>query len=124
VKRFHGDFFYRAAHGAQATTDAARLVLHHDRDTARNWLATTLWPDNDEAQARFYLRKSLSNLRHALEGEATRLQTPDRRTVRLDMTGAFADVIAFDSALTAGELPEAVALYRGPLLPDCLEQRI
>jgi predicted ATPase/DNA-binding SARP family transcriptional activator len=108
----------------------ALLVLRQDRDTARDWLATTLWPDNDEQQALFYLRKSLSNLRQALQTEATRVLAPTQRTVRLDMTGAFADVVAFDRALkkTADSadfttsLQEAISLYRGPLLSDCLEE--
>ncbi|MCW3095411.1 MAG: transcriptional regulator, LuxR family [Chthonomonadaceae bacterium] len=108
----------------------ALLVLRQDRDTSRDWLASTLWPDNEEAQALFYLRKALSNLRQALGTEAVRLQIPDRRSVRLEMAGAFADVVAFDSALKravgvadpAALLQEAVALYRGPLLPDCPEE--
>ncbi len=102
----------------------ALLVLRQDRDTARHWLATTLWPDNDEAQALFYLRKSLSNLRRALGGEAARLQTPARGVVRLELTGVSVDVAAFDAAIAVGSteaLERAVALYRGPLLPDCLE---
>ncbi|MCW3053852.1 MAG: hypothetical protein JWN14_3022, partial [Chthonomonadales bacterium] len=85
---------------------------------------------NDESQALFYLRKALSHLRQALGGDAARLLAPDRRIVRLDMTGAFVDVLAFDSALrraaTAADpaalLQEAVALYRGPLLADCPEE--
>jgi len=108
----------------------ALLVLRHDRDTAREWLATTLWPDNDEPQALFYLRKSLSNLRQALGTEAARLLSPTPRTVRLDLSGAFADVAAFDSALKraagatdpAALLQEAIDLYRGPLLADCPEE--
>lgn len=106
------------------------LVLRQDRDTDREWLATTLWPDNDEKQALFYLRKSLSNLRQALGTEASRLLSPTPRTVRLDMTGAFVDVVSFDGALKKASsaadpsipLQEAVALYRGPLLPDNLEE--
>lgn len=105
------------------------LVLRQDRDTARDWLATTLWPDNDEQQALFYLRKSLSNLRQALGAGAARLLSPTPRTLRLDMAGAIADTIAFDSALKrssaspdAAALQEAIALYRGPLLPDCQEE--
>jgi predicted ATPase/DNA-binding SARP family transcriptional activator len=108
----------------------ALLVLRQDRNTARDWLATTLWPDNDEPQALFYLRKSLSNLRQALGGDAARLLAPDRRSVRLNMTGASVDVLAFDSALTRAAtaadpvvlLQEAISLYRGPLLPDCPEE--
>src|SRR5882724_3516234 len=77
----------------------ALLVLRQDRDTSRDWLAATLWPDNDAPQARFYLRKALSNLRQALGPEAGRLLSPTSRTLRLDIIGAFADVVAFDSAL-------------------------
>jgi non-specific serine/threonine protein kinase len=122
----------------------ALLVLHQSQDTSRDWLAATLWPENEESQARFYLRKALSNLRQALGAEAARLLSPTPRTVRLDLTGAFADVVAFDSAIRQKEegrrrkeegnsddfppsslllhpLEEAVALYRGPLLPDCTE---
>lgn len=100
----------------------ALLVLRQDRNTARDWLATTLWPDNDEAQALFYLRKSLSNLRQALGSASSCLLSPTPRTVRLNLTGAFADVVAFDQALQAQELSKAVALYCGALLPDCLEE--
>src|SRR5678816_4639142 len=77
----------------------ALLVLRHDRDTARDWLATTLWPDADQSQALFYLRKSLSNLRTALGSEAARLHSPTPRTIRLNLDGAFADIVAFDNAL-------------------------
>lgn len=97
----------------------ALLVLRHEQDTSREWLASTLWPDNHEEQALFYLRKALSNLRRALGAEAGRLLSPSPRTLRLDMTGAFADVIAFERAASQGE---AVDLYRGPLLPDCQEE--
>ncbi|MGC4043461.1 MAG: tetratricopeptide repeat protein [Armatimonas sp.] len=40
----------------------------------------------------------------------------------MDLDGAFADTAAFDSALKRGELTEAIGLYRGHLLPDCLEE--
>src|SRR6478672_1475357 len=69
----------------------ALLVLRHDRDTARDWLAATLWPDNEESQALFYLRKSLSNLRQALGDDSARIVSPSTKTVRLEMAGAFAD---------------------------------
>lgn len=113
----------------------ALLVLRHDRDTSRDWLAATLWPDNDEAQALFYLRKSLSNLRKALGAAGGRLLSPTSRTVRLDLTGAFTDVFSFDGALSKARtaanvdsyakkaaLEEAVPFYQGPLLPDCPEE--
>lgn len=108
----------------------ALLALKHDRDVSRDWLAATFWPDNEESQGLFYLRKALSNLRNALGDEAVRLQSPTSRTVRLDLSGAFSDVCDFDAAvarpLTEQEpedkLQEAVRLYRGPLLQDCPEE--
>ena len=104
----------------------ALLALRAGRDTPRDWLAVTLWPDADESQALYNLRRSLSHLRRALGAEAARLLSPTPRTVRLDLTGAFADVVAFDQAIeteaTEDELECAVALYRGPLLADCPDE--
>lgn len=108
----------------------ALLALRHDRDTSRDWLATIFWPDNEESQGLFYLRKALSNLRNALGEEAVRLQSPTARTVRLDLSGAFSDVRVFDVAVALplteqnqeDRLQEAIRLYRGPLLQDCPEE--
>src|SRR5262249_15915582 len=104
----------------------ALLVLYHDREVSREWLASTFWPDNEQNQARFYLRRSLSTLRHALGKEGSRLLSPTPRTLRFDLTGAYADVLYFDQATfapattPAEALEQAVLLYRGPLLVDCL----
>ncbi|MES2463123.1 MAG: BTAD domain-containing putative transcriptional regulator, partial [Armatimonadota bacterium] len=108
----------------------ALLTLRHDQDVSRDWLAATFWPDNDNSQARFYLRKALSNLRKALGPEAYRLKSSTTLTVRLDLSGAFADVAVFDAALThplqtdaqEAAVVAALALYRGPLLQDCGEE--
>src|SRR5438105_3528764 len=51
----------------------ALLVLQHRRQVERSWLAGTLWPDASQSQALFYLRRSLTELRHALGPEARRL---------------------------------------------------
>jgi len=54
-----------------------------------------------------------------------RLQSPDRQTLLLDLTGAEADVAAFDGAVTGKKLSDlalAVALYQGPLLEGCTEE--
>src|SRR5262252_2299634 len=85
----------------------ALLALRHDHDLARDWLAATFWPDNEESQGLFYLRKALSNLRNALGDEAGRLRSPTSRLVRLDLSGAFSDVHAFDAAIQEGMRPEA-----------------
>jgi DNA-binding SARP family transcriptional activator len=108
----------------------ALLALRHDREVGRDSLAALFWPDAEECQARYYLRRSLSNLRRALGSEARRLLTPAPRTVRLDLSDADCDLLAFDAALAqaaASAAPEeplqrAISLYRGPFLPDCLEE--
>src|SRR5437762_9402776 len=54
----------------------ALLVLRHDRDTERAWLAETLWSDSDSWGALNNLRRSLTDLRQALGAEASRLRSP------------------------------------------------
>jgi len=108
----------------------ALLTLRHNRAVARDELAALFWPDAEESQALYYLRRSLSNLRRALGAEAHRLLTPSPRTLRLDLSDADCDLLAFDAALARAAvsaapeelLQQAIALYRGPLLPDCLEE--
>ena len=109
----------------------ALLVLKHDRELSRDTLAAAFWPESDTDRALLYLRRSLTNLRQALGAEAQRLMSPTPRTLRFDLSGAFADAVAFDQALrkTASRslleedaLAQAVALYQGPLLPDCADE--
>jgi predicted ATPase/DNA-binding SARP family transcriptional activator len=107
----------------------ALLALRHRQDTARDWLATTLWPDAEESQALFYLRKSLSNLRTALGAETARLLSPSPRTVRLNLADAFADFVELEAAhvsphLSQEQIENAVGLYGGILLPKCSEEWI
>src|SRR4051812_20923165 len=59
----------------------AVLALRSDRDTDRGWLAETIWPDSDPSRAMFYLRRSLSGLRDALEDQAERLKSTTPRTL-------------------------------------------
>jgi predicted ATPase/DNA-binding SARP family transcriptional activator len=108
----------------------ALLVLRHDRESSRDALAEAFWPDSDGDRALLYLRRSLTNLRHALGMEAARLLSPTPRTLRFDLSGAFADAVVFDRAVrkisfhspSEAELAQAVSLYQGPLLPDCADE--
>jgi non-specific serine/threonine protein kinase len=103
----------------------ALLTLRHGREVQRGWLAGTLWPDDDEADALHSLRQSLTDLRRALGTQATRLHSPTSHTLLLDLSGAYADVLTFDTLMVRGDaasLEQAVALYRGPLLEGCLEE--
>src|SRR5438128_12631524 len=62
----------------------ALLALRQGREVARDWLAGTLWPDNEEDQALFNLRQCLPHLRKALGAESHRLSSPTPRTLCLD----------------------------------------
>jgi len=100
----------------------ALLALRTNQVIERAWLAATFWPDTGSEQALNNLRRSLSNLRQVLGGEAYRLFSPTSAGITLDMAGAFCDVTAFDAAIARGDmrsLRQAIGLYRGPLLPQC-----
>jgi predicted ATPase/DNA-binding SARP family transcriptional activator len=102
----------------------ALLVLRHGREVQRDWLAETLWPDSRLDQSRAYLRLSLYLLKQALGSQAGRLQSPDAHSLRLDLTGAEVDVVAFDAAIArrdAAAMHAAVTLYTGPFLEGCTE---
>jgi class 3 adenylate cyclase/DNA-binding SARP family transcriptional activator len=101
------------------------LTLRAGAEIERAWLAGMLWPDSSEAQALGSLRMSLADLRQALGVEAGRLRSPTPHTLCLDLSGAEADVLAFDAAIARGDVPSlerSVALYRGPLLEGCGEE--
>jgi len=108
----------------------ALLALRAGRQVDRDWLTGTLWPESDEARGRRSFRQTLYDLRAALGAEAYRLEAEGSRTLRLELSGAFVDVLAFDAAVARsrtgpGELAAlegAVRLYRGPLLEDCAEE--
>src|SRR4029079_4440354 len=48
----------------------ALLALRGGHDVERDWLATTLWPDGSEAEARHSLRQCLYDVRRVLDAEA------------------------------------------------------
>lgn len=103
----------------------ALLALRHGRDVPRDWLAGTLWPNAEESLSLTYLRQALTDLRHALGSEATRLQSPTTRVLRLDLTGADVDVLTFDTTIRKGDaasLETAVSVYRSVLLEGCTEE--
>src|SRR5262249_19227076 len=74
----------------------ALLALRGGAAWERDWLLGLLWPEQKGAQA---LRNCLSLLRQALGPAAARLASPTFRTLTLDLSDAFVDVLAFDAAL-------------------------
>jgi DNA-binding SARP family transcriptional activator len=65
----------------------AYLALQDGRPVERLYLAGLLWPETEETQALFYLRRVLSDLRKALGAEARRLISPTPRTLALSLEG-------------------------------------
>ncbi len=121
--RFLGVTEVRAADGADALAvlkQPKRLALlgylaaaaphrFHRRDS----LLALFWPDQDQSQARRALRRALFFLRRALGSDAI-VGRGDELGTRLE--DVWCDVTAFQQALDAKHLDEAVELYRGDLL--------
>ena len=82
----------------------------HRRDT----LLALFWPEHDEAHARNALSQSVHVLRRALGADVIISRADDE--LGLDWTDFWCDAIAFDAALDAAKLREALELYRGALL--------
>ncbi len=103
----------------------ALLALRAGRTVQRSWLAGTLWPDSEEGDALYSLRRSLTDLRAALGSEAVRIEAPTPQTLRFNAEGCWIDALAFDEGLGARDdeqLAAIVDLYRGPLLEGCSEE--
>ena len=103
----------------------ALLALRPGRAVERSWLAGTLWPESTEETALRNLRDTLMHLRRALGPEAERLEAPSRDRIAFAAEGIALDVREFDRGIAAGDEPsllQAVTLYTGPLLEDCLEE--
>ncbi len=82
----------------------------HRRDT----LLALFWPELDQEHARAALRQALHVVRGALGAEP--VLTRGDEEVGLDFDQLWCDVAAFDLAVAAGQLAEALELYRGNLL--------
>ena len=92
---------------------ALLCYLARTREARREELTTLLWGSVDEARARNAFRQSLHRLRQALDGIL--VQSNDR--LQLDEHGPlWCDVTAFEEALSAGDVDQALELYRGDFL--------
>lgn len=81
----------------------------------RRLLAGLLWPDSEDAQALFYLRRTLTEVKRAL-GSASDVLFATPRTLELRATEVTCDLWEFRAALARKEWTAAVAAYAGPLL--------
>jgi predicted ATPase/DNA-binding SARP family transcriptional activator len=101
------------------------LALHGNEGVRRAVLEATFWPKASLEQAQKNLRNLLSHLRTALGAEGARVLSPSRTMVRLDLTDAEVDLVAFDQALLRGDTESqarAAEMHRGPLLQGCCEE--
>jgi predicted ATPase/DNA-binding SARP family transcriptional activator len=124
----YGDEPVRTINTARLQSLLAYLVLHRDAPQPRYHVAFQLWPASREAQALTNLRKLFYELRQALP-EADYILRADTHTLQWLPDAAFTlDVADFENgvaqAASVQALRDAVALYRGDLLPSCYDDWI
>ena len=97
----------------------AYLALPPGQSHPREKLATLLWGDMQNAQARGNLRNALSRIKQALPRAARASLLFDGASVSLDASAADVDVVRFERLVADGSadaLGQVAALYRGDLL--------
>ncbi|MGD2063126.1 MAG: BTAD domain-containing putative transcriptional regulator, partial [Nitrospirota bacterium] len=97
----------------------AYLALHPGRPQSRDKLATLLWGDSEEAQARHSLRQALTSLRKAIPGVMPEILAVDGESLVVAPDAIRVDAMAFDRLVNDGDrdaLEQAVALYQGEFL--------
>jgi DNA-binding SARP family transcriptional activator len=92
------------------------LLLQRPAPVARDFLAFTLWPDEDEEVALTRLRSSFSDLQRVLPPGGPWVTSGDDGVRWLDADRAWVDVSEFERlARDPASYAQAVALYRGHL---------
>jgi TolB-like protein/Tfp pilus assembly protein PilF len=97
----------------------AILALPPGATHSRDKLASLLWSDRGDQQARDSLKHALTRLRQCLQAASPPPIVADRQSVRLDAAAVTIDVATFERLLSVGTpegLEQAAALYRGDLL--------
>ena len=97
----------------------AILALPAGTNHPRDKLASLLWSDRGDQQARDSLKHALTRLRQCLEPVNPSPIVADRQIVKLDASGLAIDVATFERLLaerTPESLEKATELYRGDLL--------
>jgi len=104
----------------------AWLVFHRQGPQSRERLATDLWPDSPDIQARTNLRNLLFRLRSVAPSLEAQLQSGDGTLQWRPNHTCHVDVIDFEEAAEQAEHPAklkaAIALYTGPVLPSCHDE--
>src|SRR5215470_10596364 len=99
----------------------AFLALSPGTTHSRDKLASLLWSDRGDVQARDSLKHALTHIRQSLEEALPGAIMADRQSVRFDPTGMTVDVARFEKLVrekAPEALEEASALCPGELLDD------
>jgi DNA-binding SARP family transcriptional activator/TolB-like protein/Tfp pilus assembly protein PilF len=99
----------------------AYLAMKPQRRASREELATLLWGDTPDAQARHSLRQCVMSLRQDLRPIASDLLDIDRETIELraqDLAVDACELLALAASTQTDELARAAALSRGAFLAD------
>lgn len=93
----------------------AYLAAEDDRPHRRDTLLGLFWPTLDTSRARRALSQTLYSLRRDIGPDL--LLSRGNEEVHLDYERLWCDATAFGERIDAGDLEEALALYRGDFLP-------
>jgi predicted ATPase/DNA-binding SARP family transcriptional activator len=99
----------------------AYLLVHRERNVARETLAFTLWPEESESAAKANLRRHLHYLQKLLPAppDGVPWVLTDARAVRWNPAApAEIDVAEFERRIGEGARADAVALYEGDLIEE------
>ncbi len=99
----------------------ALLALEPDRPLGRDMLATLLWPDRNEAQARTSMRQALYRLKNALQGADPFPLEIDARWVRLDAKAVTLDAVGLNDTSTVPGAPANMLDIAGTVPLDGLD---
>ncbi|MFY9720285.1 MAG: AAA family ATPase, partial [Candidatus Cybelea sp.] len=115
---------FRLATPRKSLQVLAYLLMHRAAPVSRDYLAFLLWPDEEEGVARGRLRSTVSDLLRVLPQPGGDFigTSPEELWWNNDVALSL-DVDAFaEAANDAARLEEAVALYRGDLLPELYDE--
>jgi DNA-binding SARP family transcriptional activator len=101
------------------------MLATSERPSAREQLAATLWPGYDRAESLTNLRRHLHMIAHGLPPSGDPWILVDGKTAAWNHAApATIDVVEFERFLARGADHDAVATYRGDLLPLSYEDAI
>jgi DNA-binding SARP family transcriptional activator/predicted ATPase len=129
-----GDRPVASISSARSQALLAYLILHRQLPQSRQRLAFQLWENSTETQARSNLRKELTHLRRALPNPEQFLLVESKTLQWSPTAPCTVDILEFENAVRAVKaaeppaiqalLEQAIALYKGDLLPSCEDEWI